>query len=215
MPRPDPHPNPRVPRAVGPARVHPRPSAPVAVGTARARLLAGPRTLVRRLGHARWFAFALRQLGGARLDAWLYQRSGGRLSIAGPALFPVLLLTTTGRRSGRPRTTPIIYVRDGDDLIVSSEHFGQQRPAAWPLNLEADPNATVQLGDVSATYRARRARPEEVDRHWPRLLRAWPAHETYRRRSGARHVFVLEPAAAASTVVVGPGAPPRPSRSRA
>src|SRR3954471_18133372 len=64
------------------------------------------RRLVRRLGHQRWFAFALRQLGGARLDAWLYRRSRGRLSIAGPALFPVLLLTTTGRRTGRPRTTP-------------------------------------------------------------------------------------------------------------
>jgi len=157
-------------------RDRPHASPPRAEGAVRVALLAGPRALVRRLGHARWFAFALRRLGGERLDGWLYRRSGGRLSIAGPAMFPVMLLTTTGRRSGRPRTTPVIYIRDGDDLIVSSEHFGQQRPAAWPLNLEADPSATVQLGDVAARFRARRADAEED------------------RRSGARHVFVLEPA---------------------
>ena len=175
-------------------RDRPHASPPRAESAVRVALLAGPRALVRRLGHARWFAFALRRLGGARLDGWLYRRSGGRLSIAGPALFPVMLLTTTGRRSGRPRTTPVIYIRDGDDLIVSSEDFGQQRPAAWPLNLEADPSATVQLGDVAARFRARRADAEEAERHWPALVEAWPAHETYHRRSGARHVFVLEPA---------------------
>src|SRR3954471_8397024 len=151
------------------------------------------RRLVRRLGHQRWFAFALRQLGGARLDAWLYRRSRGRLSIAGPALFPVLLLTTIGRRTGRPRTTPVIYVRDGDRLIVASERFGQRRPAAWPLNLAARPEASVELPDGTARYRARPASAEEAHRHWPRLVAEWPAHETYRRRSGSRATFVLEP----------------------
>src|SRR5512132_4036074 len=60
-----------------------------------------------------------------------------QLSIAGPSLFSVLLLTTTGRRTGRPRTTPVIYVRDGERLVVSCEHTGQLRPAAWPLNVKA------------------------------------------------------------------------------
>jgi deazaflavin-dependent oxidoreductase (nitroreductase family) len=151
------------------------------------------RRLVARLGHQRWFAVMLRQLGGARLDGWLYRRSDGRLAITGLPLFPVLLLTTTGRRTGRPRTTPVIYIRDGAKLVISSEHFGQQRPAAWPLNLRADPVATVRLGDASAAYRARLAAAGEIERYWPALLEAWPAHETYRARSGARHVFVLEP----------------------
>lgn len=114
----------------------------------------------------------LRQFGGARLDGWLYRRSDGRLAITG---------------------LPVIYIRDGAKLVISSEHFGQQRPAAWPLNLRADPVATVRLGDASAAYRARLAAAGEIERYWPALLEAWPAHETYRARSGARHVFVLEP----------------------
>jgi deazaflavin-dependent oxidoreductase (nitroreductase family) len=118
-----------------------------------------------------------------------------QLSIAGPSLFSVLLLTTTGRRTGRPRTTPVIYVRDDEKLVISSEHFGQRRPAAWPLNLEADPIVSVQLGGESGRSRARRATASEIVRYWPALLRAWPAHQTYHERSGARHVFVLEPQA--------------------
>lgn len=155
------------------------------------------RHLVQRLGHQRWFALALRRAGGARLDAWLYRRSGGRASIAGPALFPVLLLTTTGRRTSQPRTTPVIYIRDGERLIISSENFGQERPAGWPLNLTATPRATVQLGDTTACYCARLATDAEADRYWPALLAAWPAHATYRDRTGVRKIFVLEPSIAA------------------
>jgi deazaflavin-dependent oxidoreductase (nitroreductase family) len=136
----------------------------------------------------------LRQLGGARLDRWLYERTNGRLAITGPPLFPVLLLTTIGRRSGQPRTTPVIYVRDGERLAVSCEQTGQQRPAGWPLNLQADPRATVRLAGESAAYRGRPADAAELERYWPALLDAWPAHATYRERSGVRHVFVLEPA---------------------
>ena len=76
---------------------------------------------------------------------------------------------------------------------MGAYNFGQQRRAAWPLNLRADPVATVRLGDASAAYRERLAAAGEIERYWPALLEAWPAHETYRARSGARHVFVLEP----------------------
>jgi deazaflavin-dependent oxidoreductase (nitroreductase family) len=150
--------------------------------------------LVARLGHQRWFGVMLRQMGGSRLDRWLYGVSARRLAITGPPLFPVLLLTTTGRRSGQPRTTPVIYVRDGERLVISSEQTGQQRPASWPLNLQSDPRVTVRLGARTDPYRGRPAAADEVERYWPALLWAWPAHETYRARSGVRHVFVLEPA---------------------
>ena len=150
------------------------------------------RRLVQRIGHHRWFA-ALLRTAGAPLDRRLYRASAGRVVITGPVLFPTLLLTTTGRRSGKPRTTPVIYHRDGSRLVVSSENFGQRRPAAWPLNLLADPHATVQLGAASQTFTARPAAADEVDRYWPELVALWPAHATYQRRSGARHMFVLEP----------------------
>ena len=151
------------------------------------------RRLIQRLGHFRWFAAGMRAVG-ARLDRRVYRASHGRLSITGPVLFPVLLLTTTGRRTGRPRTTPVFYHRDGERLIVCSENFGQRRSAAWPLNLLAHPHATVQLGAVTGAYTARPAGPGEVERYWPQLLGTWPAHGTYHRRNGTRRMFVLAPA---------------------
>jgi deazaflavin-dependent oxidoreductase (nitroreductase family) len=104
-----------------------------------------------------------------------------------------MLLTTTGRRTGNARTTPVMYVPDGDRFVISSENFGQQRPAAWPLNLAAEPRATVQVGRAVVECRARLLDDEQADRYWPRLVEAWPAHEAYRARSGTRRMFLLEP----------------------
>jgi deazaflavin-dependent oxidoreductase (nitroreductase family) len=147
--------------------------------------------LFHRLGHQRWFAAFGRRFA-ARMDRAAYRATRGRGTITG-RLAPVLLLTTTGRRSGQPRTTPVIYVTDGDAFVVSSENYGQQKPAAWPLNLDARPDATIELDGRTIPCRARRLSDEEADRHWPALLEAWPAHATYRERSGARHTFRLEP----------------------
>ena len=116
---------------------------------------------IRWLGHRRWFAAAGRRFG-APLDRALYRATRGRLtSTAGAA--PVMLLTTTGRRSGQRRTTPVMYLRDGDRFVVTSENFGQERPAAWPLNLVADPRATVQVGADVVPCRARLLDDAEAD----------------------------------------------------
>ena len=146
---------------------------------------------MRALGRRAWFAAAGRRIG-APLDRFLYRVSGGRLAST-VGVVPTMLLTTTGRRSGRPRTTPVMYVPEGDRFVVSSENFGQQRPAAWPLNLAAHPRATVQVGSRQIACRARLLDDTEADRYWPRLVEAWPAHEAYRARSGTRHTFLLEP----------------------
>ena len=126
----------------------------------------------------------------------LYLASGGRLTVMGPqgaAMPRTLLLTTTGRRTGRARSTPVMYLRDGDRIVVTSENFGQRRPAAWPLNLIASPEATVRLGAATQRYRARAATETEVARYWHRFVELWPAHRSYHERSGVRHMFVLEP----------------------
>jgi deazaflavin-dependent oxidoreductase (nitroreductase family) len=154
--------------------------------------LSGYRRLVQRLGHRRAFAALLRS-AGARLDRRVYRASHGRLAITGPALFPTLLLTSIGRHTGRLRTTPLIYHRDGERLIVSCENTGQARPAAWPSNLDACPYACVQIGGVVRAVRARPATPDEVERYWPALVGLWPAHETYYRRSRSRRMYLLEP----------------------
>ena len=110
--------------------------------------------VLRWLGHRRWFAAAGRRFG-APLDRALYRRDAGpgvlhrRRRPADPA--------DHDGASHRvcPRTTPVMYVRDGDCFVVSSENFGQERAAAWPLNLLADPRATVQVGAETVACRAR------------------------------------------------------------
>ena len=146
---------------------------------------------MRALGKRRWFAAAGRRFG-APLDRVIYRATDGRLAST-VGVVPTMLLTTTGRRSGRPRTTPVMYLGDGESFVISSENFGQRRPAAWPLNLAANPHATVQVGSETLACRARLLADDEADCYWGQLVEAWPAHETYRSRSGARKTFILEP----------------------
>src|SRR5262249_37095425 len=101
----------------------------------------------------------------------VYRLSGGRLggSLSGR---PMLLLTTVGRRSGRERTLPLLYVEDGGRWVVVASNAGDERDPAWWLNLRARPEAAVQAGRERHAVRARRATPEEEARLWPRLLEA-------------------------------------------
>jgi deazaflavin-dependent oxidoreductase (nitroreductase family) len=148
------------------------------------------RTL-QRMGHARWFAVTTRY-AACKIDKVLFRVSRGRWTLSGRAA-PIMLLTTRGRKTGKDRTVPVYFVRDGDHLVSTCENFGLSAASSWPLNLRADPRATIQIGSREARYRARPATPEEYDRCVPRLLADWPAHETYRERSGVRHVVVFEP----------------------
>ena len=95
-----------------------------------------------------------------------------------PGVF-TLLLTTTGRRSGEPYTTPLIYVRDGDDYIIVASKGGADEHPDWYRNLDANPEVTIRVGadvlsGVAATVDAdRRARV------WPRLTEVWPDYDDY------------------------------------
>jgi deazaflavin-dependent oxidoreductase (nitroreductase family) len=129
----------------------------------------------------------------APLDRWFYRRTGGRLAGSNLLRAPVLLLTTTGRRTGEPRTTPVFYVRDGACFVICNVQAGSERPSPWPLNLRANPVARVQVDAEAGVYRAREATPEETERYWPGLLRNWPANRAFYDRTGERSVFILEP----------------------
>lgn len=149
------------------------------------------------------FRGAVQRLGGTRvgvlaigrvispLQRELYRRTGGRLSLTGPP--PVLLLTTTGRRSGKARTVPLFYLRDGDRLVICNVNPGFERPNPWILNLRAGPHAQVQIGRTTASVRARPASEDELDRYWPQLTKVWPAYQDFYDKGGKRSVFVLEP----------------------
>jgi deazaflavin-dependent oxidoreductase (nitroreductase family) len=149
--------------------------------------------MVRRWGHRPRFAAIGRRL--VVYDRLLGRRTRGRFVGLGLRDLPCLLLTTTGRRSGQPRTTPLLFVRDGDAYVVIGSNWGQQMHPAWSANLLADPNATVTLDGRRFPVRARRAGGAERDRLVAELRSTWPAYETYAERAGGRdlRVFLLEP----------------------
>jgi deazaflavin-dependent oxidoreductase (nitroreductase family) len=104
-----------------------------------------------------------------------------------------LLLTTTGRRSGEPRTTPLIYGRDGDDVVIVASKGGAPEDPGWYRNLAADPEAELQIRDEVFRVRARDAEGEERERLWQLMVGHWPAYDTYQAGTERRiPVVVLE-----------------------
>lgn len=146
---------------------------------------------VRWLGETRLGVWTIKHLV-APLDRRIYRLTGGRRVSTGRPVGPILLLTTTGRRTGKEHTNPVFYLRDGERLVICNANPGFERPNPWTLNLRANPLARVQIGQEIDTYRAREATDEEVERYWPRLVEIWPAYQTFYDRSGQRSIFVLE-----------------------
>jgi F420H(2)-dependent quinone reductase len=106
-----------------------------------------------------------------RLHAWAYRRSGGRF-LGRMGGQPVLLLQTTGRLSGRTRTTPVQFLADDDRFVVVASNAGAARPPAWYLNLRASPHARIRVGPRSIVVRAQEATGQERAELWQRLTAA-------------------------------------------
>ena len=152
--------------------------------------------VLRRLGHYKWFGLMFKHLG-TPTDRALIRVSRGRLSMGGSEM-PTMLLTTIGRKTGKQRTVPLNYVRDGSNVIAVCENFGLDTASSWPFNLLAGPKARLEIKGTAADYLARPATDEEVARNMPKLVAMWPAHDTYVERSGTRKVFVFEPVGSSS-----------------
>jgi deazaflavin-dependent oxidoreductase (nitroreductase family) len=104
-----------------------------------------------------------------------------------------LLLTTKGRRSGKARTTPLIYGTSGEHYLVVASKGGSRRPPAWYLNLVADPEVEVQVKGERFSARARDATPQEKPEMWKTMTAEWPAYDDYERRTTREiPVVVLE-----------------------
>jgi deazaflavin-dependent oxidoreductase (nitroreductase family) len=105
----------------------------------------------------------------------------------------VLILTTKGRRSGEQRSTPLIYGSHGDDHVVVASKGGADEPPAWYLNLEADPEITVQVKGDRFRARARTASAEEKPELWSVMTGQWPAYDEYQAKTEREiPVVVLE-----------------------
>ena len=123
----------------------------------------------------------------------LYRASGGRI---GGRLWnlQVVLLTTTGRRSGRRRTVPLCSLRDGDDIVVIASYGGLEQAPAWWLTLEATPDAELQEGRQRRGVTARKAAPDERARLWAEVTARAPGYLEYERRTSREiPVVILQP----------------------
>lgn len=121
----------------------------------------------------------------------VYRLSHGRVAGHVPSGAPICLLTTTGRRTGRRRTVPLLYLAWGDDqMALVASRGGMSTHPAWYLNLLADPRATVEVGDRRRAVVARLATPSERAHLWPALTVAYRHFDAYQRRT-ARDIPVV------------------------
>jgi deazaflavin-dependent oxidoreductase (nitroreductase family) len=113
----------------------------------------------------------------------------------GPGPVPTLLLTTTGRRSGRPRATPLIYGDAGGSYVVIASKAGMQSHPLWYRNLEANPACELMVGPKAVSARARVAEGDERERLWRQMAKLYPPYDRYQERAGARTIplLVLDP----------------------
>ncbi len=129
--------------------------------------------------------------GGAQ--TWLYRVSGGKLGARFMGA-PVLLLTTTGRKTGKPRTSPLLYLPDGDKLVIVASKGGFPVHPAWYLNLSSNPKVQVQVGPEIKTMTARTLSETEKAQYWPRLVAMYSDYQMYQDRTDRSiPVVMLEP----------------------
>lgn len=137
---------------------------------------------------------------GSRLNVWVYRRTGGRIGgrwrigagFRKPV--PVCLLEHTGRRTGIVRTSPLLCLRDGERVVLVASQGGRADDPMWYRNLQANPEAVVQIGAERRPVTARTAGPEERARLWPRLVDLYADFATYQAWTDREiPVVVLDP----------------------
>jgi deazaflavin-dependent oxidoreductase (nitroreductase family) len=130
---------------------------------------------------------------GAKAHAWVVRRTGGRL---GGRAFgaEILVLRTTGRRSGEPRDAPMFYLRHNGGFAVIASNAASKRVPAWWLNLQADPDVEALVRGVSYTVRARAASEQEVAELWPAFVKLYSGYDHYKSIATRElPVVLLEP----------------------
>jgi deazaflavin-dependent oxidoreductase (nitroreductase family) len=128
-----------------------------------------------------------------RAHAWIFKRSKGRL---GKRFFgaPVLVLRTTGRKSGEPRESPMFFIRHGEGWAVVASNAASKRPPAWFLNLQADPAVSVLVDGDDHSATAREATPDETTELWPRFVEIYRGYDHYKELAKRElPVVILEP----------------------
>lgn len=124
-----------------------------------------------------WVSFIIKWM--AKSNAWIYKRSNGKFGNTFQKA-PVALLTTTGRKSGEPRVSPLLYLREGNRVILVASKGGSDKHPQWYLNLKANPAVSVQIKDEVLQLQARDATEAERAEYWPKLDAMYPSFDDYR-----------------------------------
>ena len=128
------------------------------------------------------------------LHTGIYRLTGGRIGHTLPGLPSMLLLDHLGAKTGKRRTTPLLYIEDGDAFVIVASKGGHPRHPAWFHNLRANPEITIQVGPRKVPVTARVASDAERDRLWPRVVSTYSGYEGYQRRTERKIPLVmLEP----------------------
>jgi F420H(2)-dependent quinone reductase len=124
----------------------------------------------------------------------VYRLTGGRIGHRVPGAPPMLLLDHLGAKSGTKRTSPLVYVRDGEDLVLVASKGGHPKNPAWFHNLKAHPDTEVQVGSEHRRVHARVADAEEHERLWPKALQVYGGYADYQKRAERQiPLVILEP----------------------
>jgi len=140
-------------------------------------------------GQEKFGSWVINHLG--RMQTTVYELSGGRLwnKFLGA---PVAILTTTGRKTGKKRKIPLLYLKQGDNVIMTASKGGMSTLPVWYFNVKAAPSVQIQVGSDRREYTMREATPEEEGELWPKLEEMYPSYREYRARTeGVRHIPVL------------------------
>jgi deazaflavin-dependent oxidoreductase (nitroreductase family) len=134
----------------------------------------------------------LRRIMGGH--ATVYRLTGGLIGHWTPGAAPTLLLDHVGAKSGKTRTSPLSYIRDGDSYVIVASKGGYPQNPAWFHNLKANPDTQVQVKHRRIPVRARVATPEERERLWPEVVKAYNGYAVYQKRTEREiPLVILEP----------------------
>ena len=138
-------------------------------------------------------AFLARVLHHA--DNFALRSSRGRWTFASLVGLPIIQVTTTGAKSGQPRTVPLVGLLDGDKIVLFGSNFGQAHHPGWVYNLKANPECQVRYNGTTQSYKARFTTGQERETYWQLGLSYYGGYEKYKTRAGEREiaVIVLEP----------------------
>ena len=115
----------------------------------------------------------------SRVNTFLYKKTNGRVGGKFLKGAPVALLTTTGRKTGEPRVSPLLYLREGNRVILVASQGGAATNPMWYLNLKANPTVTIQIKDEVLHLTARDATEQEKSEYWPKLVAMYSSFDDY------------------------------------